>query len=130
MPLGTDAGLGQATFHYMWTQFPHRTLSMGELGQKGHSRPPLFSRSTLWPNGRPSQQLLSSYVGMSDGLCASQQLCHSTWHHTSRRVYNVMSVTDCFSVDSSDLLLHREYVQQSLCWVLTDPITSVDDRLA
>ena len=28
--------------------------------KKGHSSPPLFGPCLLWPNGRPSQQLLSS----------------------------------------------------------------------
>ena len=39
----------QATLYYMWIQLP----------QKGHS-PPIFGPCLWWPNGRPSQLLLST----------------------------------------------------------------------
>jgi len=51
MPLGTEVGFGQGDI-----------MLDGEpalLPRKGHSIPPLFGPCLLWPNGRPSQQLLS-----------------------------------------------------------------------
>jgi len=52
MPLGTEVGLG-----------PGHTVLDGDPGHphgKGHSSPPLFGPCLLWPNDRPSQQLLNS----------------------------------------------------------------------
>ena len=37
--------------------------------------------------------------------------------------------TDCFAVDSANLFLHGEYVQQCLCRVFTNSIASIDNRL-
>jgi len=53
MPLGREVGIG-----------PGRIVLGGDPDppprKKGHSTgPPLFDRCLLWPNGRPSQQLLS-----------------------------------------------------------------------
>ena len=42
-------------------QFVEHTCTLTSGDQAPHSSPsPLFSPSLLWPNGRPSQQLLSS----------------------------------------------------------------------
>jgi len=51
MPLGTEVGLG-----------PGHTVLDGDpaLPRKGKQQPPLFGLRLLWPNGRPSQQRLSS----------------------------------------------------------------------
>ena len=52
VPLGTEVGLG-----------PSDIVLDGDLAPldgKGHSIPPLFGPCLLWPNGRPSQQLLRS----------------------------------------------------------------------
>jgi len=52
MSLGTEVGLGRGDIVLDGNPAP--------LG-KGHSSPsPLFAPRLLWPNGRPSQQLLSS----------------------------------------------------------------------
>jgi len=53
MPLGTEADLGAGGIVLDETQLSHG---------KGHSSPhsPTFRSCLLWPNGRPSQQLLSS----------------------------------------------------------------------
>jgi len=51
MPLGTEVSLGSG--HIVLDGNPAPPC-------KGHSSPPLFDRWLLWPNGRPSQQLLSS----------------------------------------------------------------------
>ena len=37
--------------------------------------------------------------------------------------------TDCFSIDTTNLLLHREYIKQRLCRMLTNSIASVDHWL-
>jgi len=50
MPLGTEVDLGPG----------HIVLDGAQLPRKGHSNPPLFGTCLLWPNGRPSQLLLSS----------------------------------------------------------------------
>jgi len=51
MPLGTEVGLG-----------PDDIVLDGDPAPppKGAHQPPLFGLCLLWPNGRPSQQLLSS----------------------------------------------------------------------
>jgi len=51
MPLGMEVGLG-----------PGHTVLDGDpaLSRKGHSTSPLFGPCLLWPNGRPSQPLLST----------------------------------------------------------------------
>jgi len=54
-PLGTEVGLGPG--HIALDRDPARQL---RPHRKGHSSPVLFGRCLLWPNGRPSQQLLSS----------------------------------------------------------------------
>jgi len=53
MPLGKEVGLGPG----------HIVLDDDPVGtQHRHSSPsPLFGPCLLWPNGRPSQQLLSSF---------------------------------------------------------------------
>jgi len=61
MPLGTETGLGPGDIVLDGTQLPHA------------QQPPLFGPRLLWPNGRPSQQLLSSCMhlgpeGRSHGL--------------------------------------------------------------
>jgi len=48
--LGTEVGLGPGDIVLDWDPLPHG---------KGHSSPSLFGPCLLWPNGRPSQQLLS-----------------------------------------------------------------------
>jgi len=52
MPLGKEIGLGPG----------HVVLDGTTLSRKGAQQPPifLFDPCLLWPNGRPSQQLLSS----------------------------------------------------------------------
>jgi len=52
MPFGTEIRLGPGHIVLDWDPVP-------PYG-KGHSSPPLFGPYLLWPNGRPSQQLLSS----------------------------------------------------------------------
>jgi len=52
MPLGMEVGLGPGDIVLDWDP--------ALLPRKGHSSPPLFGPYLLWPNGRPSQQLLSS----------------------------------------------------------------------
>jgi len=52
MPLGTEIGLDPGHIVSDEDPVPHG---------KGHSSPPLFGPCLLWPNGRPSQLLLSSY---------------------------------------------------------------------
>jgi len=52
MPLDTEAGLD-----------PSEIVLDGDLAppaRKGAQQPPLFGPCLLWPNGGPSQQLLSS----------------------------------------------------------------------
>jgi len=53
MPLGTEVGLG-----------PGDIVLDGDLAElrppKGAQQPPLFGPCLLWPNGRPSQLLLST----------------------------------------------------------------------
>jgi len=60
MPLGTEVGLG-----------PGHIALDGDpaLQGNGHSSPPLFGPRQLWPNGRPSLQLLNSCITWS---CKSQ----------------------------------------------------------
>ena len=50
-PLGTEVGLGPGDVALDADQSPHT---------KGHSSRPIFDPCLLCPNGRPSQQLLSS----------------------------------------------------------------------
>ena len=50
MPLSMEVGLGPGDIVLDWDPLPHG---------KGHSSPSLFGPCLLWPNGRPSQQLLS-----------------------------------------------------------------------
>jgi len=49
MPLGTEVGLGPG----------HIVFHRDQLTPKG-AQPPIFGRYLLWPNGRPSQLLLST----------------------------------------------------------------------
>jgi len=60
MPLGKEVGLGPG----------HIVLDGDPVGtQPPHSSPsPLFGPCLLWPNGRPSQQLLSS-CRLCDCVC-------------------------------------------------------------
>ena len=78
MPLGTDVGLGPghivldgdpappkrgtASLPLFCTCLSHcvRWGSSSPSHRKGHSSPPLFGPCLLWPNGRPSQLLMSS----------------------------------------------------------------------
>jgi len=50
IPLGTEVGLGPGDIVLDGDPAPPR---------KGKHQPPLFGQCLLWPNGRPSQQLLS-----------------------------------------------------------------------
>jgi len=50
MPLGTKVGLGPGDI----------VLDEDPAAPKGAQQPPLFGPCLLWPNGRPSQLLLSS----------------------------------------------------------------------
>ena len=52
MPLGTEIGLSPGHIVLDGDPAPPR---------KGAQQPPLFAPCLLWPNGRPSQQLLSSF---------------------------------------------------------------------
>jgi len=53
MPLGKEVGLGPG----------HIVLDRDLVGTQPPQQPlPTFSRCLLWPNGRPSQQLLSSCI--------------------------------------------------------------------
>jgi len=52
MRLSTELGLGPGDITYMGTQLPQR---------KEAQQPPNFPPCLLWPNGRSSQQLLSSF---------------------------------------------------------------------
>jgi len=47
---------------------------------KGHSSPPLFGPCLLWPNGRPSQQLLSSCL-YNYTVCIAKSHCHLRRHY-------------------------------------------------
>jgi len=67
IPVGTKVSLGPGHILLDRDPFPPR---------KGAQQPPLFGPCLLWPNGRPSQQLLSScpsslrnYNGMTDYIC-------------------------------------------------------------
>jgi len=51
MPLGMEAGLGPGDIVLDGDPAPPK---------KDTAAPPLFGPCLLWPNGRPSQQLLSS----------------------------------------------------------------------
>jgi len=53
MPLGTEVDLG-----------PSHIVLNGDPAppQKGAEQPPLFGPCLLWPNGRPSQLLLSELL--------------------------------------------------------------------
>jgi len=53
MPLGMEVGLGPGDIMLDGDPAPPM--------EKGTTAPPLFGPCLLWPNGRPSQQLLSSY---------------------------------------------------------------------
>ena len=54
MPLGTDVGLGPRHIHCVrWGPGFPRT-------ERGTAAPPFFGPCLLWPNGWPSQQVLSS----------------------------------------------------------------------
>jgi len=52
MPLDTKVVLGPGCV-WCWTELPNG---------KGHISPPLFGPCILWPNGQPSQQLLSFWL--------------------------------------------------------------------
>ena len=52
MPLGTEVGVPLSI-----CPTPHIYI---ELPLKGSQQPPLFGPCLLWPDGRPSQELLSS----------------------------------------------------------------------
>jgi len=52
MPLGTEVGLGLGDIVFDGDPDLHHG--------KGYSSSPVFGRCLLWPNGRPSQQVLSS----------------------------------------------------------------------
>ena len=56
MPLGREVGVGPGDI--VLGGDPARPLPKKEGG--GAQQPPLFGRCLLWPNGRLSQQLLSS----------------------------------------------------------------------
>ena len=68
MPIGTEVCLSPSHIVLDGDPAPPR---------KGHSSPsPLFGRCLLWPNGRPSQQLLScclmSYVFAYRNICLEE----------------------------------------------------------
>jgi len=54
MPIGTKVGLGPG----------HIVLDGAQLPQRGTAPPPIFGPCLLWPNGRPSQLLLSTCIFM------------------------------------------------------------------
>jgi len=64
MQLGTEVGIGPGHIG-RWGPIPPR---------KGHSSPPLFGRCLSWPNGRPSQLLLSS--------------CYVVWQLSMKKAWN------------------------------------------
>jgi len=57
MPVGTEVGLGPGVIVLDGDPAPPRN---------GAGQPPLFGPCLLWPNSRPSQQLLSSSYSWSD----------------------------------------------------------------
>jgi len=74
MPLGKEVGLGPG----------HIVLDGDPVGtQRPHSSPsPLFSPCLLWPNRRPSQQLLSSCFWLSIRALVVRQLSSSNINDT------------------------------------------------
>ena len=67
MPVGTEVGLG-----------PHHIVIHGDPAPSPEraQQPPLFGPCLLWPNGRPSQLLLSSCLSSSSLVrpCISESL--------------------------------------------------------
>jgi len=79
MPLGTEVGLG-----------PGDIVLHRDPAGKGHSSPsPLFGPCLLWPNGRPSQQLLNA--------CFTMTTIHTAY-------VNMTAQCICINADMTDTL--------------------------
>jgi len=63
MPLGREVDFGLGHIVVDGDTAPPR---------KGHTSPPLFGPCLLWPNGRPSQLLMSTCI-------SSKQFAYSVW---------------------------------------------------
>ena len=75
MPLGTEVGLSTGDIVLDGAQLPPR---------KGHKIPTLFGLCLLWPNGRQSQQLLSS-------CCYFSRSSMNCWMIISAHCYGTIS---------------------------------------
>jgi len=70
MPLGTELGLGQGDIMLDGDPAPPKKGTapnfrpMSIVAMKVAQHPPLFGSHLLWPNGRPSQLLLSSCLSV------------------------------------------------------------------
>jgi len=73
MPLGTEVGLGPSNIVIVLDGDPAPPPP-----RKGTQQPPLFGRCLLRPNGRPSQQLLSSYLRYSELLVETRNVSFTT----------------------------------------------------
>jgi len=71
MPLGTEVDLG-----------PEDIVLDGDPAPKKGARPPIFGPYLLWPNGRPSQLLLSScftYINFFADRPDRSSMCYSLY---------------------------------------------------
>ena len=83
MPVGTEIGLNPGIIVLEGTQLP----------KKGHS-PPIFGPCLLWPNGRPSQLLLSTCSKFYRATPRYRDACRS-------RVSVCLSVTSRCSTETA-----------------------------
>jgi len=74
MPLGTEEGLGPGDIVLDGTQLPHA------------QQPPLFGPRLLWPNGLPSQLLLSSCMHLVPEGCSNRALSRAVCTGVSVKV--------------------------------------------
>jgi len=85
MKLGIEEGLG-----------PGHIVSDGDPAPPKGAQPPIFVPCLLWPNGRPSQLLLSScfliIIWFKDQFALYTGACTVTGSTTSSRVYVLQTV--------------------------------------
>jgi len=83
-----------------------------------------FHMSVVLPIGQPTLSKRWMKPAVQGNLYITYYI-----HDATVLLYSVSKLANCFSVDSSNLLLHSEYVEQRLRRVFTDAVTSVDDWL-
>jgi len=76
MPLGTKVGLGPHCVTWGPSDLPPPSRRKG-------TEPPIFGLCLLWPNGRPSQRLLSSCLANALSTSSGIGQC-SRWHCSKR----------------------------------------------